>query len=79
MQNVLKEVNILQKLNHPNVCRMKELLKKELKKKLYLIMEYAVCAISDLTKTLPQERLPAWYDFTWKKSSFKTEKSRKLI
>lgn len=24
-------------------------------------MDYAVCAISDLTKTLPQERLPAWY------------------
>ncbi|OQV12825.1 Serine/threonine-protein kinase STK11 [Hypsibius exemplaris] len=60
MQNVIKEVNILRKLDHPNVCRMKELLKKELKKKLYLIMDFAVCAISDLTKTLPQERLPAW-------------------
>ncbi|EGD77280.1 CAMK/CAMKL/LKB protein kinase [Salpingoeca rosetta] len=59
-ENVRREIQILRKLNHPNVTRLHDVLYNHAKEKIYMVLEYCHSNLQDMLKAAPQERLPLW-------------------
>ena len=62
-QNVQQEIEILQRISHPNIVRLVEHFRIEDKQKLYIVMEFCVCSLQQLLDNCPETMLPEFQVF----------------
>lgn len=58
--NVKREIWMLKRLKHKNIIKLIDTMINEEKQKLYIFMEYCVCAISEMLTAAPNGRFPEW-------------------
>lgn len=58
-ENLRNEVNIMRKLKHPNVIQLIEVIQKEEKQKIYIVLEFAGAgSLQQVINSHPNKRLP---------------------
>uniref|UniRef100_A0A1B6EF04 Serine/threonine-protein kinase STK11 n=1 Tax=Clastoptera arizonana TaxID=38151 RepID=A0A1B6EF04_9HEMI len=59
-ENVRREIQLLKLLNHKNVISLVDVIYKEEKQKMYIIMEYCVGGLQDMLESIPSKKFPIW-------------------
>jgi len=59
-QNVQREIDLLQSLNHKNVMKLIEVMYNEEKGKIYMVLEYCCAVLQDMLEQSPEKKFPVW-------------------
>jgi len=58
--NVRREIQLLKRLKHKNVISLIDVFYNEQKEKMYMVMEYCVCGMSEILEQVPNNKFPEW-------------------
>ncbi|CAB3364666.1 Hypothetical predicted protein [Cloeon dipterum] len=56
--NVQREIKLLSSLKHPNVISLIEVMKNDVKDKLYMVLEFCLSSLQSLLDSVPDKKLP---------------------
>ena len=59
-ENVKREINMLKRFNNKNVIKLIDIIYNSEREKLYMILEYCVCALSEMIDKPPIVKFPEW-------------------
>ena len=59
-ENVEREIQLISKLNHPNVLRLIEVFFNDEKGKIYMVLEYCCAVLNDMLEQSPVKKFPSW-------------------
>ena len=59
-ENVEREIQLISKLNHPNVMRLIEVFYNDEKGKIYMVLEYCCAVLNDMLEQSPVKKFPTW-------------------
>lgn len=59
-ENVKREIWMLKRINHRNVIELIDVIYNSVKEKIYIIMDYCVCAMHEMLKHAPGNIFPEW-------------------
>jgi len=59
-ENVKREIQLLQSLDHRNVMKLIEVMYNNEKEKIYLVLEYCCAVLQDMLEQSPEKKFPMW-------------------
>jgi len=59
-QNVSREIELLQSLNHVNILKLIEVMYNDEKGKIYMVLEYCCAVLQDMLQQSPDKKFPMW-------------------
>ncbi|XP_037093388.1 serine/threonine-protein kinase STK11-like [Pollicipes pollicipes] len=59
-QNLQREIRLLNRLRHPNILRLFDVLHNDEKQKIYMILEFCVCQLKEMLDQAHEKRFPVW-------------------
>jgi serine/threonine-protein kinase 11 len=59
-ENVEREIQLISKLDHPNIMRLIEVFYNDEKGKIYMVLEYCCAVLNDMLEQSPVKKFPTW-------------------
>ncbi|XP_015758682.1 PREDICTED: serine/threonine-protein kinase STK11-like [Acropora digitifera] len=59
-QNVQREIQLLKRLDHPNIIKLFDVIYDDVKQKMYMIMEYCVGELQEMLDSTEKKMFPIW-------------------